>query len=137
MKKDTIEENKALPHNAAAAAAVENNCSMTLAMNVIGGKWKLLLLNAIRKECPARFGELRDKMIDITHATLTAQLRELEADGVIERKAYAVSPPKVEYKLTELGKRLVPVMQALCDWGEAFRQHREGSAEGAEQRSAE
>ncbi len=97
----------------------------------------MLLLNAIRKECPARFGELRAKMQDITHATLTAQLRELEADGVIERKAYAVSPPKVEYKLTDLGKKLVPVMQALCDWGDEYRQFRSGSSESIEQGGAE
>ena len=137
MKKDTNEENGAFAMNAAAAQLLENNCSMTLAMQVIGGKWKLLLLNAIRKECPMRFGELRKKMIDITHATLTAQLRELEADGVIERKVYAVSPPKVEYKLTALGKQLIPVMQALCDWGDAYRQRDSGLAEGREQGAAE
>ncbi|MGE7775530.1 winged helix-turn-helix transcriptional regulator [Chitinophaga sp. NPDC101104] len=137
MKKDTNEENGAFAVNAASAHLLENNCSMTLAMQVIGGKWKLLLLNAIRKECPMRFGELRKKMIDITHATLTAQLRELEADGVIERKVYAVSPPKVEYKLTALGKQLIPVMQALCDWGDAYRQRDSGLAKGGEEGTAE
>ena len=137
MKKDTNEENSAFAVNAASAQLLENNCSMTLAMQVIGGKWKLLLLNAIRKECPMRFGELRKKMIDITHATLTAQLRELEADGVIERKVYAVSPPKVEYKLTALGKQLIPVMQALCDWGDVYRQRDGSSAEHPGEGSAE
>ncbi|WP_126243407.1 winged helix-turn-helix transcriptional regulator [Chitinophaga rhizosphaerae] len=137
MKKDTNEENGAFAVNAASAQLLENNCSMTLAMQVIGGKWKLLLLNAIRKECPMRFGELRKKMIDITHATLTAQLRELEADGVIERKVYAVSPPKVEYKLSALGKQLIPVMQALCDWGDAYRQRDSGLAARAEEGTAE
>ncbi len=137
MKKDTNEQHSGFAQTAAGAQLIENNCAMTLAMQVIGGKWKLLILNAIRKECPARFGELRDKMVDITHATLTAQLRELERDGVIERKAYAVSPPKVEYKLTELGKLLIPVMQALCDWGEAFRQSAVVSAERIEEGTAE
>lgn len=136
MKKDTNEENGAFAQHAASSQLLENNCSMTLAMQVIGGKWKLLLLNAIRKECPMRFGELRRKMIGITHATLTAQLRELEADCVIERKVYAESPPKVEYKLTALGKQLIPVMQALCDWGDAYRQRGGASAQRLEEGSA-
>lgn len=100
----------------------EDNCSMTNAWKVIGGKWKLLLLNAIRQECPARFGALRKKMQDITQTTLTAQLRELERDGIISRKAYAESPPKVEYQLTELGQTLIPVMQVLSDWGDNYCQ---------------
>ncbi|MBV7532545.1 helix-turn-helix transcriptional regulator [Chitinophaga sp. sic0106] len=100
---------------------MENNMALTNAMQVIGGKWKLLLLNSIRLDCPARFGELRRKMQDITHATLTAQLRELEQDGIIERKVYAEVPPRVEYKLTPLGITLVPVITALCDWGEAYK----------------
>ena len=121
MKKDTNKEVQAFGEMAALAELAENNCAMTKAMNVIGGKWKLLLLNSIRKECPARFGELRKKMQGaITHATLTAQLRELERDGIIVRKVFAEAPPKVEYKLTDLGKTLVPVIQTLCDWGDAY-----------------
>lgn len=100
----------------------EDNCPMTNAWRIIGGKWKLLILNAIRKECPARFGELRKKMQDITQTTLTAQLRELERDGILSRKVYAESPPKVEYQLTELGKTLIPVMKVLSDWGDTYCQ---------------
>ena len=99
---------------------LEDNCSMTNAWKIIGGKWKLLILNAINQECPARFGELRKKMQDITQTTLTTQLRELERDGILSRKAYAESPPKVEYQLTELGKTLVPVMKVLSDWGDNY-----------------
>jgi len=91
------------------------------AMQAIGGKWKLLLLDTIRRECPKRFGELRKEMKHITHTTLTTQLRELERDGILTREVFPEVPPRVEYKLTELGKQLIPIMDALCVWGEAYR----------------
>lgn len=94
---------------------------MMTALQAIGGKWKLLLLDSIRKECPKRFGELRKELEYITHSTLTAQLRELERDGILTREVFAEVPPRVEYKLTELGKRLIPVMDALCLWGEEYK----------------
>lgn len=97
---------------------------MTAAMQAIGGKWKLLLLDNIRKECPKRFGDLRREMKDITQATLTTQLRELERDGILLRTVYPEVPPRVEYKLTELGKKLIPVMDALCAWGALYGQEK-------------
>ncbi|WP_240975303.1 winged helix-turn-helix transcriptional regulator [Chitinophaga fulva] len=120
MKKNTIDDSQLDTQLEKDVWEGENNCAMTKAMKVIGGKWKLLLLNAIRKGCPLRFGELRKKMKDITHATLTMQLRELERDGIIERKIYAETPPRVEYKLTPIGIKLVPTIQALCDWGDEY-----------------
>lgn len=93
---------------------------MTNTLKIIGGKWKMLLLNCFREECPVRFGKLKSKMQDITQTTLTTQLRELERDGIISRQVYAESPPRVEYKLTELGKTLMPVMQVINDWGENY-----------------
>lgn len=119
MKNSTINEGQSLSEKDF-STVTENNCPLTDALKIIGGKWKLLLLNNIRKECPKRFGELRREMQDITQTTLTAQLRELERDGIIERKVYAEAPPRVEYKLTELGKQLVPVMDALSAWGERY-----------------
>ncbi|SHM73378.1 transcriptional regulator, HxlR family [Chitinophaga jiangningensis] len=121
MEKNTISEQQAVSMTDELQLLMENNIALTNAMQVIGGKWKLLLLNSIRLDCPARFGELRKKMQDITHATLTAQLRELEQDGIIERKVYAEVPPRVEYKLTPLGITLVPIITSLCDWGEAYK----------------
>lgn len=100
----------------------EKNNTMTLALDIIGGKWKLMLLNKIREECPMRFGVLRRKLPHITQATLTAQLKQLERDGILLREAYAESPPRVEYKLTEIGKSLIPIMDALCVWGENYQQ---------------
>lgn len=93
---------------------------MMEAMQAIGGKWKLLLLDAIRRECPKRFGELRREMESITHTTLTAQLRELERDGILTRAVFPEVPPRVEYKMTPLGKQLIPIMDALCAWGELY-----------------
>lgn len=100
---------------------------MTTALQAIGGKWKLLLLDTIRKECPKRFGQLRKEMNDITQATLTTQLRELERDGILLRTVYPEVPPRVEYKLTELGKQLIPVMDALCAWGLQYDQEKAGN----------
>ncbi|WP_219222656.1 winged helix-turn-helix transcriptional regulator [Pedobacter antarcticus] len=102
------------------SGVVENNCPMTNTLKVIGGKWKLLILHAIMSECPARFGELKKKMKDITQTTLTAQLRELERDGILSRKVYAETPPKVEYKLTPLGETLVPVINTITAWGNTY-----------------
>lgn len=99
---------------------LENNCPMTNAMKIIGGKWKLMLLNGIYRNAPARFGELKKKMQDITQTTLTAQLRELERDGIISRKVYSEVPPKVEYTLTALGETLIPVIQVLYNWGDNY-----------------
>lgn len=98
----------------------ENNFPVTHMLKVIGGKWKILLIAAIRDDCPARFGELRRKMEDVTQTMLTTQLRELERDGIICRKAYAESPPRVEYKLTELGKTLIPVIRVMEEWWDLY-----------------
>lgn len=95
----------------------ENNCPVTATMKVIGGKWKLIVINFIYADSPARFGELRKKMKGITQTMLTAQLRELEADGIIKRKIYAEIPPKVEYTLTELGLSLKPLIGTLAELG--------------------
>ena len=121
MKNDTNDDDQ-LVIKAENEIFSEDNCPMTNALDIIGGKWKLKLLNKVREECPMRFGVLRKKMPYITQATLTAQLKELERDGILLRTAYAESPPRVEYKLTELGKTLIPIMDALCDWANNYCQ---------------
>ena len=98
----------------------EYNHQMTKVIRIIGGKWKLLILNAILMDCPKRFGSLKKKMSGITQATLTKQLREMEQDGIILRIAYAESPPRVEYKLTELGLTLVPIIELIKEWGSTY-----------------
>lgn len=99
----------------------ENSCPVTATMQVLGGKWKAILINAIYHTSPARFGELKRSVIGITQSMLTQQLRELEDDGIICRKIYAEIPPRVEYTLTEFGLTLGPIMLALGKWGEDYR----------------
>jgi DNA-binding HxlR family transcriptional regulator len=91
-------------------------CPVTRAMSTIGGKWKLFIVYHLMGGT-RRFGELRRLMPDVTQQMLTAQLRELEADGVIDRKVYPVVPPRVEYTLTPLGQELRAVTDALSMWG--------------------
>jgi len=99
----------------------EESCPVTATMQVLGGKWKAILINAIYLTSPARFGELKRSVKGITQSMLTQQLRELEDDGLISRKIYAEIPPRVEYTLTEFGLTLSPIMQAMAKWGEEYR----------------
>lgn len=85
-------------------------------LRVIGGKWKPLILWHLNEK-PVRFGELMRKMPGITQKMLTQQLRELEDDGLVIRKLYPEVPPRVEYSLSDYGKTLGPVLQAMSDWG--------------------
>lgn len=100
-------------------AFTEQSCPVTRAVHVIGGKWKLFIVyHLMHGTC--RFGELRRRIPGITQQMLTAQLRELEADGIIQRKVYAEVPPKVEYSLTSVGQGLRTVTRHLAEWGEAL-----------------
>jgi DNA-binding HxlR family transcriptional regulator len=92
------------------------NCPVEAAVDVFGGKWKALILWWLQ-ERTWRFAELRRQIPGITEKMLTQQLRELEADGIVERRVYATVPPKVEYSLTEYGRSLKRALRALCDWG--------------------
>jgi DNA-binding HxlR family transcriptional regulator len=120
MKKNTIAVNQA---DMAEKNLVfdENSCPVTATMQVLGGKWKSILINAIYLTAPARFGELKRSVKGITQSMLTAQLRELEEDGIISRKIYAEIPPRVEYTLTEFGLTLSPIILSMSEWGKQYR----------------
>jgi DNA-binding HxlR family transcriptional regulator len=110
------------------------NCPVEAAVDVFGGKWKALILWWLQ-ERTWRFAELRRQIPGITEKMLTQQLRELEADGVVERKVYATVPPKVEYSLTEYGRSLKRALRAICDWGRGHME-RIGAVEVLRDRAA-
>ena len=94
----------------------EYQCSMELTLDLIGGKWKALILWHLG-ENTLRFSELKKTLPKITQKMLTQQLRELEASGLVKRFIYTQIPPKVEYSLTPSGKSLLPILDTLCQWG--------------------
>ncbi len=91
-------------------------CPVEAALEVIGGKWKGILLYHLF-DGTKRFNELRKLVPAITQRMLTRQLRELEADGVVARRVYAQVPPKVEYSMTQMGLELEPILRELQQWG--------------------
>lgn len=103
------------------------NCPVEAALDIIGGKWKSIILFRIMEET-RRFNEIRKLLPNITQRTLTNQLRELERDGLLQRKIYAEVPPKVEYSITEFGATLEPVLIALKDWAETYMPDKLNSA---------
>lgn len=95
-------------------------CPVELSIRVIGGKWKPVILWHLRDQ-KKRFGELRREIKGITVKMLAQQLRELEQDGIIDRKVFYEVPPRVEYSLTQMGRDLDPVLFELAKWGQMFR----------------
>lgn len=93
-------------------------CSLDYAFQRIGGKYKGRILWHLSEAGVLRYGELRKTVWDITPKMLTQTLRELETDGLIHRKVYQEVPPKVEYKISEIGQQLVPFINFLREWGE-------------------
>ncbi|SDE22119.1 winged helix-turn-helix transcriptional regulator [Desulfuromonas thiophila] len=94
-------------------------CGVTVTLEVIGGKWKGLILWHLRLKT-LRFSQLQRRLAGVTQKMLTQQLRELEAQGLIHRQVYAEVPPRVEYSLTELGRSIIPILEQMCHWGQAY-----------------
>jgi len=93
-----------------------HGCPVQASINVISGKWKVQILWHLSFG-PRGFAELRRKLKGISEKVLTQQLKELHRDGVIHREMIPKTPPRVTYSLNAEGKKLVPMMEALCDWG--------------------
>lgn len=97
-----------------------DGCPVEAALEQIAGKWKGLILYHLLDDT-LRFNELSRRVGDVTQRSLTKQLREMEADGIVHRKVYAVVPPRVDYSLTEKGQQLSSVIEALHAWGQKHR----------------
>lgn len=95
-------------------------CPVETTLMLIGDKWKVLILRDLMSGTK-RFGELKKSVGSVSQKVLTAQLRDMEASGLVRRKVYAEVPPRVEYSLTELGRSLQPILDAMRNWGEAYR----------------
>ncbi|HEX4414167.1 MAG TPA: helix-turn-helix domain-containing protein [Lacipirellulaceae bacterium] len=98
-------------------------CVVETAIEIIGGRWKVLILQELFTGTK-RFSELHRALAGVSHRTLTQQLRELEGHGIIKRKIYREVPPKVEYSLTPMGETLRPVIGVIHDWAEKYSQAR-------------
>ena len=95
-------------------------CPVETTLSLIGSKWKVLILRDLM-DGKKRFGELKKSVGAVTQKVLTAQLREMERDGLLTRTVYPEVPPRVEYELTSLGLSLGPVLDAMRLWGEGYK----------------
>lgn len=95
-------------------------CPVETTLLMIGDKWKTLILRDLMNGTK-RFGELKKSIGSVSQKVLTAQLRDMEAKGLLTRKVYAEVPPRVEYTLTDIGYSLRPVLEAMCAWGEGYQ----------------
>ena len=97
-------------------------CPVETTLSLIGDKWKVLILRDLMPGTK-RFGELKKSIGKVSQKVLTAQLRDMEASGLVNRRVYAEVPPKVEYSLTDVGKSLKPIIDAMWDWGMDYKQN--------------
>lgn len=111
---ETITDISATPAKALPACPVETT------LMLIGDKWKVLILRDLLPGT-RRFGELKKSIGNVSQKVLTAQLRDMEAKGLVHREVYAEVPPRVEYSLTELGRSLKPILDAMWEWGEEYK----------------
>lgn len=95
-------------------------CPVETTLMLIGNKWKVLILRDLLPGTK-RFGELKKSIGNVSQKVLTAQLRDMESNGLINRKVYPEVPPRVEYSLTELGQSLKPILDAMWNWCEEFK----------------
>ena len=95
-------------------------CPVETTLMLIGDKWKVLILRDLLPGTK-RFGELKRSIGSVSQKVLTAQLRDMEEKGLLERKVYAEVPPRVEYTLTALGQSLRPILEAMAGWGEEYK----------------
>ena len=98
-------------------------CPVATTINLIGNKWKLLIIRDLLNGTK-RFGELRKSLTGISQRVLTENLRELETDGLLNRKVFAEVPPRVEYSLNDTGLSLKPIIETMADWGTKYKNNK-------------
>lgn len=96
------------------------SCNTELALDVIGGKWKPLIVYHLDNNATIRFGEFKRLIPNVNERVLSRSLKELESNKIINRKDFYENPPRVEYSLTEAGEKLSPIIVALGDWGKTY-----------------
>ena len=90
-------------------------------LSLINGKYKMVILYALMEYGIVRYNEMKRYIKTISHKTLSMMLKELEQDGLVDRKEYPQIPPKVEYSMTDRGKSLIPILDSMCEWGDQNR----------------
>ncbi len=95
-------------------------CPLEYGLDIFGGKWKSRVICVLSSKETLRYSELRKEMTNITDAVLAATLKELISNGIIERKQFNEIPPRVEYRLTDKGVSVVPILQNICKWSGAY-----------------
>lgn len=98
------------------------DCPFAKVQKIVSGKWNMLIIYLLSKET-IRFGELHRRLPDMTQSTLSKQLKSLEEHGIINRKVFNQIPPKVEYSLTEIGEKFLPVLDALDTWSKEYENY--------------
>ena len=114
----------------------EYRCTLELAMDVIGGKWKSLLIFHLRNGA-MRSSALQHSLSGISNKMFTQSVRELEAEGIVKREIFPVIPPKVEYSLTDKGQTLVPIMENLAKWGVSICDKKASAKTGCTKKNSE
>ena len=104
-------------------------CPFVTAQWLLQGKWSIVILHHL-SEGKLRFGELERRMPELTHSTLSSQLKRLETEGLVRREVFPEVPPRVEYSLTQVGEDFIPVLSSIETWGEGYIEHlRKGEVE--------
>ena len=117
MQNVTIGDNKVISNKK------NLECPVATTINLIGNKWKLLIIRDLLNGTK-RFGELRKSLTGISQRVLTENLRELETDGLLNRKVFAEVPPRVEYSLNDTGLSLKPIIETMADWGTKYKNNK-------------
>ena len=97
-------------------------CPFVTAQWLLQGKWSIVILHHL-SEGTLRFGELEHRMPELTHSTLSSQLKRLEAEGLVSREVFPEVPPRVEYSLTQVGREFAPVLSSIEAWGAVYIEH--------------